>query len=64
MKTYEWILFDADETLFHFDAFAGLQLMFSRFDVQFTAQDYAAYQAVNKALWVDYQKGDVTAEHG
>jgi len=25
---YQWILFDADETLFHFDAFKGLQLMF------------------------------------
>ncbi|MCV5222164.1 pyrimidine 5'-nucleotidase, partial [Escherichia coli] len=23
---YDWILFDADETLFHFDAFKGLQL--------------------------------------
>lgn len=27
---YDWILFDADETLFHFDAFKGMQLMVSR----------------------------------
>ncbi|MFD2023843.1 hypothetical protein ACFSKS_27030 [Pseudocitrobacter faecalis] len=27
---YDWILFDADETLFHFDAFKGMQLMFAQ----------------------------------
>jgi 5'-nucleotidase len=61
MKTYDWILFDADETLFHFDAFGGLKLMFSRFDVDFTEKHYDEYQVVNKSLWVDYQNGDITA---
>ncbi len=50
---YQWILFDADETLFHFDAFKGLQLMFSRFGVEFTHQDFAQYQQVNLPLWGD-----------
>ncbi|MDF2152567.1 pyrimidine 5'-nucleotidase [Vibrio sp. CAU 1672] len=59
---YDWILFDADETLFHFDAFKGLQLMFSRKGVDFTEQDFAHYQTVNKPLWVDYQEGRVSAE--
>ncbi|MCL1145819.1 pyrimidine 5'-nucleotidase [Shewanella marinintestina] len=59
---YKWVLFDADETLFHFDAFQGLQLMFSRFDVDFTRQDFAHYQTVNKPLWVDYQDGKLTAK--
>ncbi len=59
---YDWILFDADETLFHFDAFKGLQLMFSRKGVDFTEQDFAHYQTVNKPLWVDYQDGKVTAD--
>ena len=62
MKTYEWILFDADETLFHFDAFSGLQLMFSNFGVSFSQQNYHKYQMVNKPLWVDYQNGDITAQ--
>lgn len=62
MKQYKWVLFDADETLFRFDAFSGLQQAFQQFDVQFTAQDYAEYQAVNKVLWVDYQNGVVTAQ--
>ncbi|MEL7292283.1 MAG: pyrimidine 5'-nucleotidase [Pseudomonadota bacterium] len=59
---YDWILFDADETLFHFDAFKGMQLMFSRKGVEFTQQDFDHYQAVNKPLWVDYQDGKITAE--
>ncbi|WP_076412214.1 pyrimidine 5'-nucleotidase [Shewanella sp. UCD-KL12] len=58
---YQWILFDADETLFHFDAFKGLQLMFSRFDVDFSLSDFKIYQEVNKPLWVDYQDGKISA---
>jgi len=59
---YKWILFDADDTLFHFDAFSGLQLMFSRYDVDFTQEDFAHYQSVNAPLWVDYQNGSITAK--
>jgi len=62
VKTYEWILFDADDTLFHFDAFSGLQRTFSHFGVEFTQQDYQAYQTINKSLWIDYQNGDITAQ--
>ncbi|AIN16889.1 noncanonical pyrimidine nucleotidase, YjjG family [Yersinia rochesterensis] len=58
---YQWILFDADETLFHFDAYQGLKLMFSRFNVDFSAQDFDHYQLVNKPLWVDYQDGKISA---
>ena len=58
---WDWILFDADETLFTFDAFSGLQRMFNDYSVTFTPDDYQAYQAVNKPLWVDYQNGAITA---
>ncbi|QYJ86485.1 pyrimidine 5'-nucleotidase [Shewanella mesophila] len=60
---YQWILFDADETLFHFDAFKGLRLMFSRFGVDFTREDFDIYQTVNLPLWVDYQDGKISAAH-
>jgi len=60
---YKWVLFDADETLFHFDAYQGLKLMFSRFNVDFTLDDFEIYQKVNKPLWVDYQNGNITAKH-
>jgi FMN phosphatase YigB (HAD superfamily) len=32
---WDCILFDADDTLFHFDAYAGLQRLFAGYDVQF-----------------------------
>ncbi|MBW7982128.1 pyrimidine 5'-nucleotidase [Enterobacillus tribolii] len=58
---YQWILFDADDTLFNFDAFEGLKLMFSRLGRVFSEEDYAFYQAINKPLWVDYQNGKIDA---
>ncbi|AJJ10831.1 noncanonical pyrimidine nucleotidase, YjjG family [Yersinia rohdei] len=58
---YQWILFDADETLFHFDAYQGLKLMFSRFNVDFSIQDFEHYQLVNQPLWVEYQDGKISA---
>jgi 5'-nucleotidase len=61
LKDWDWILFDADETLFHFDAFAGLQRLFQQYDVDFSTADYDDYQAINKPLWVDYQNGAISA---
>lgn len=62
MKIYQWIIFDADETLFRFDSFKGLQMMFANLGVPFSQEDYYEYQAVNKSLWTAYQKGKITAE--
>ena len=59
---YKWILFDADDTLFHFDAYQGLRRMFAGFGVDFGEQDFAHYQTLNQPLWVAYQDGDITAE--
>lgn len=61
LKEWDWILFDADDTLFHFDAFAGLQRLFQQYDVVFSPDDYQEYQSVNKPLWVEYQNGAITA---
>jgi len=61
LKDWDWIVFDADDTLFHFDAFAGLQRLFQQYDVQFSRADYDDYQALNKPLWVDYQNGAISA---
>ncbi|NLQ16417.1 pyrimidine 5'-nucleotidase [Marinomonas sp. M1K-6] len=59
---YQWVLFDADETLFHFDNFAGLKHMFAKHGVKFEQTDFDQYQALNKPLWVDYQNGQISAE--
>jgi putative hydrolase of the HAD superfamily len=58
---YQSILYDADDTLFHFDAYRGLKLMFSRLGVDFSEGDHADYQAVNQPLWLDYQDGKISA---
>jgi putative hydrolase of the HAD superfamily/5'-nucleotidase len=63
VKKYDWILFDADNTLFHFDAYKGLKLMFSQFGVEFTEHDYQEYESINQPLWVQYQKGEITAQY-
>lgn len=62
INDFSWVLFDADDTLFHFDAFTGLQHLFARFNVVFTEKNYAEYELINKPLWVDYQNGTITAE--
>lgn len=64
MKIYEWILFDADNTLFHFDDFLGLNCMFKKhFKMEFCEQDYQAFQAISKPLWQSYQNGTVNAQY-
>lgn len=59
---YQWILFDADETLFHFDARAGLKRMFSRHGVDFSDNDFREYQALNQPLWQAYNAGEIDAK--
>ena len=62
MFPYQWVLFDADETLFHFDAQAGLTHLFKYYEVEFTDCDYKEYQKVNQALWLQYQAGEISAQ--
>ena len=59
---YHCILFDADDTLFHFDAFAGLQQLFSRYDLAFDQAEFQRYQQLNLPLWQQYQAGTINAE--
>ncbi|CAB0151460.1 Pyrimidine 5'-nucleotidase YjjG [Pseudidiomarina piscicola] len=62
LHSYDWLLFDADETLFSFDAEAGLQRLFKRYGVDFSATDYRHYQSLNKPLWQHYQAGQIDAK--
>ncbi|ALS99890.1 pyrimidine 5'-nucleotidase [Lacimicrobium alkaliphilum] len=58
---YQWILFDADDTLFDFDAFAGLRLAFARFELDFAEQDFNLFLDVSMPLWRDYQEGRISS---
>ena len=62
LDQYEWVLFDADDTLFHFDSFSGLKNLFSTYAVEFSASDYQEYQTINLPLWVEYQNGKINAD--
>lgn len=59
---YQWVLFDADETLFSFNSYLGLKAMLARYQIDFSEQDYQDFQAVNKPLWVAYQNNEITAQ--
>ena len=59
---YTHILFDADETLFSFNAYLGLKTMLLNYGVEFSEQDYQSYKDDNAALWVQYQNGEINAE--
>lgn len=59
---YDWVLFDADETLFRFDDLRGLKNMFKNYAIEFTEQDYKEYKEINSKLWKDYQNGIITAD--
>ncbi len=59
---YNWVLFDADETLFSFNSYLGLTSMLKRYGIDFTLEDYEAFQAVNKLLWVAYQNNEISAK--
>lgn len=58
---FDAVLFDADETLFDFDAHAGLRRLFAAHGVAFTAADFAAYEALNVPLWVQFHAGQISA---
>ena len=62
MMRYNWVLFDADETLFSFNSYLGLTAMLKRYGIDFSREDYDAFQAVNKLLWVAYQNNEITAQ--
>ena len=59
---YDWIIFDADETLFHFDNFSGLKHMLAKYRVGFDKNDFTEFQNINKPLWVEYQDGKISAK--
>jgi YjjG family noncanonical pyrimidine nucleotidase len=61
MLKYDHILFDADDTLFHFDAFSGLQQMFDRYQRPFDQDEFQRYQQLNLPLWQQYQNAQISA---
>ncbi len=60
---YHWLIFDADHTLFDFDRSekAALQDTLRAFDLPADDSIHQAYQGINKPLWKQLEKGQITA---
>ncbi len=61
MARYDWVLFDADQTLFEFKGFEALRHAFATFGVDFTQADHDKHHAISAPLWQQYQNGEITA---
>lgn len=58
---YDWVLFDADKTLFSFDQYQGLKALFADFGMDFDKKTYQHYADNNLRLWQQYQAGEISA---
>ena len=62
MQRYQWLLFDADGTLFDFERAEGkaLEQAFGLIGVTFDPGYLATYQRINLALWQAVERGEIT----
>lgn len=61
---YQWLLFDADGTLFDYDRAEATALarVFHQFNAPFDAAVLAAYRRINQELWRAWEQGQITPE--
>lgn len=61
MSKYRILLFDADNTLFDFDACEreALRLVFEKYGYSFDVEIYQIYEGINKKLWKQYELGEL-----
>ncbi|MFK8104234.1 MAG: YjjG family noncanonical pyrimidine nucleotidase [Saprospiraceae bacterium] len=59
--SYDWILFDADRTLFDFDRSArrALQHSIEAFDIPYYSKYQKVYQEINKQCWKDFEENKI-----
>lgn len=62
MQRYQWLLFDADGTLFDYDRAesAALQRAFALIGTAYDPVCLTAYQRINRELWQAVEKGELT----
>jgi 2-haloacid dehalogenase len=56
---YTWLLFDADGTLFDYDAAErqALRLTFAEYSLSFGPKAHDIYRRVNERMWLDFEQG-------
>jgi 2-haloacid dehalogenase len=60
---YEWLLFDADGTLFDYQRAEAkaLEGAFGDFSLPFDDRSAQAYRTINHQVWVDFENGRITS---
>ncbi len=61
--SYQWLLFDVDNTLFDFDAaeLNALARTFPQFGYTYAPEIGETYRQINRALWQAFERGELTA---
>lgn len=61
---YEWLLFDADGTLFDYDKAEGtsLELTFKEFGIAYEPGYGDTYRRINAAIWGQFEEGRISQE--
>ena len=61
---YQWLLFDADNTLWDFDAAEAhaLERTLVERDIEWSQEILATYQLINRSAWDDYENGRLPKE--
>jgi 2-haloacid dehalogenase len=61
---YVWLIFDADGTLFDYEAAEqqALSATLAQYEIEFSPKVLAAYQRVNGQLWRDFEQGLTTPD--
>jgi 2-haloacid dehalogenase len=59
---FEWIIFDADGTLFDYDAAESyaIEATFKYFNLSYENAYLENYRRINHLLWLDFEKGNIT----
>lgn len=62
--SYQWLLFDADGTLFDYDLaeVKALSGAFRDFELPFDEPSAAQYREINRLVWLDFEHGRISAE--
>lgn len=63
-RPYDWLLFDADDTLFDYQRAesAALRISFQQFALPFDESTLALYRMHNHSLWLALERGEITGE--
>jgi 2-haloacid dehalogenase len=59
---YQWLLFDADGTLFDYDAAESkaLKAVFNQFSIPFSPESENSYRRINRQVWRDLEQGKIS----